>query len=569
MTRNGIGGYPARIVISINGNGLGTGEQAPGTLTIFRDTTVYVERPSDLYTHPRASTIEYAQYWYDKLRPIWQRNRADYYTITNEGVGHDPAEIHRHIAYQRNIATLANRDGLRVVVGKLAVGTPHWDLWRQYYAPFVVEAWESGRNIYGRHIYGGGDLVDSNGRIIDAAPNHPVRILHELDALRSMGYGGGVVIAECGLDGGVGVVDWQRFHFQATKFEQALRPYADILIGLCWWELGNTEFRADYTARLRELRPYAEVNQLGKWEPSGPQPPPDERHRAIVVKAPQEIGAAEWLTLASYAYQFRHTMTASHDDAVTVLKAGNEESYAKIYKPTLASQQATIAALEANGLKWEPLTLGTTPPPKPPPSTAVDMLPYLRGDGTLYEVRHPNGNQERFQTQSQGETFYLAKNSQYETLHYDDKYIWRSVDTSPGPAPEYAERPGQPRWYTQFTSGTNKARWCYRFMRVGETFVEDGGHTVQYYYKSDCTPSAANSGAAVNRVTFVAQHATMVWNGITVSDVVELSSGTERFWFARGLGLVAWSSPWGTSAVSEIHAPGARPDNVRETGCFS
>jgi hypothetical protein len=568
MTRNGIGGYPARIVISINGNGLGAGEQAPGTLTIFRDTTVYVERPSDLYTHPLATTIEYAQYWYDRLRPIWQRNRADYYTITNEGVGHDAAEVQRHIAYQRNIATLANRDGLRVVVGKLAVGTPHWDLWRQYYAPFVVEAWESGRNIYGRHIYGGGDLVDSNGRIIDAAPNHPVRILHELDALRSMGYGGGVVIAECGLDGGVGVVDWQRFHFQATKFEQALRPYADILIGLCWWELGNTEFRADYTDRLRELRPYADSHQLGKWEPVTQPVPPPSGPKIVIVKKPQrsEMTIAENQTIGIWAWDnYGRTTTHSIDDMLTMLRAGNAESYAVVWYAERPSQRAAIAALEAEGFTY--LLMGDKP--KPPPSTAVDMLPYIRGDGTLYEVRHPDGNQERFQTQSIGATFYLTKNSQYETMHYDDLYIYRSVDTSPGAAPAYAERPGQPRWYTQFTSGTNKARWCYRFMRVGETFVEDGGHTVQYYYKSDCTPSAANSGAAVNRVTFVAQHATMVWNGITVSDVVELSSGTERFWFARGLGLVAWSSPWGTSAVSEIHKPGARPDNVRETGCFT
>lgn len=204
----------------------------------------------------------------------------------------------------------------------------------------------------------------------------------------------------------------------------------------------------------------------------------------------------------------------------------------------------------------------------PVPVATIDLLPYIKGDGRLYEVRSATGNQERFQTQSSGNIFWQTKNGQYEELAYDETYIWRGLDTSPGPAPNYAERPGVPRYYTAKEPGQQRARWCRRFMAIGETFT-GSGHYVQFYYKPDCFPSGANSGNATNRTTFKAKHASKTWNGITVQDIVELTNGVETWFFARGFGLVAWSSSWGSSAISEIHAPGSRPDNVRETGCFS
>ncbi len=39
----------------------------------------------------------------------------------------------------------------------------------------------------------------------------------------------------------------------------------------------------------------------------------------------------------------------------------------------------------------------------------------------------------------------------------------------------------------------------------------------------------------------------------------------ERYYYAEGYGLVGWwSRDRGMSYISEIHAPGARPDNTRE-----
>jgi hypothetical protein len=204
--------------------------------------------------------------------------------------------------------------------------------------------------------------------------------------------------------------------------------------------------------------------------------------------------------------------------------------------------------------------------PVPPTAGAIDLLPYLRGDGRAYMVRHPSGATEKFRTEQDGSFFYLVKNAQYEAFRYDNSYIWRGADTSPGPAPSYAERPGQLRYYVQREPGQDAARWCKRHMVVGETW-QGPGHAVQFYYKSDCSLSAANSGAATNRTRLVAHHASRTWNGIIVPDVVELDGGpgsAERFYFARGFGLVAWASDWGQSAISEVGVTG---DNQRERIC--
>jgi len=425
-----------------------------------------------------------------------------------------------------------------------------------------------------------------------------------------------------------------------------------------------------------------------------PPPPPPVKHKAIVLKLPQDVTAAEWQDAAAYGYPFRHTMTASHDDMLTILEGGSDESVVKLAWP---GRQPDVAKLiEDAGYVWtplfdEPLTLkvwpvkgspvvtqafGANPAdyaqfglaghegvdmkaalntpilaaaagivseratgtnygkyirvshpggwrttyahlnafadavlgdevaagqvigfagstgnstgthlhfgvnhetkeytdakgnrwPKgihdptpflaqwlvaPPPAGLVDLLPYLRGDGRQYEVCHPTGQTETFQTQSDGATFWLVKNSQWEELYADENYIWRGVDTSPGGG----------RFYVQFEPGMKRARWMPRRMSVGQAWVGPG-HAVQFYNKDDCSKSALNSGNATNIMRLVAKHAAMTWNGVKVDDVVELTNGTETWFYARFFGLVAWSSLWGQSAICAVHS--GRDDLTRE-----
>jgi murein DD-endopeptidase MepM/ murein hydrolase activator NlpD len=192
------------------------------------------------------------------------------------------------------------------------------------------------------------------------------------------------------------------------------------------------------------------------------------------------------------------------------------------------------------------------PPPAPSGRPTFDLLAYLCGDGRLYEVGG-TGGQERFQTQREGHRFFITKNANWEELWADSDYIWRGFDTSPD----------NKRYYLQWEDGREGARWANRRMQVGETFT-GFGHNVQFYLKRDCSRSALNSGRATNQTTLVAHHDAMTWNNITIRDVIELKGiGQERYFFARGFGLVGWAAPWGQSGVAEVHAPGARPDNVR------
>lgn len=194
-----------------------------------------------------------------------------------------------------------------------------------------------------------------------------------------------------------------------------------------------------------------------------------------------------------------------------------------------------------------------------PVAGTVDLLDYLRGDGRAYMVQHPDGNAEKFRTVHDGARWLLLKNSQWEELWYDDAFIWRGVDTSPGDG----------QYYRQFEDGRPGARWCPRRMTIGQRWESPVEHVVQTYAKSDCQPvDHHRNGRTRNRLTLVARHEAMTWHGVTVRDVIEVVSGTgETGYWGRGYGLVAWSSPWGSSAIAHL-LPQGEADNQPERGCF-
>jgi len=142
------------------------------------------------------------------------------------------------------------------------------------------------------------------------------------------------------------------------------------------------------------------------------------------------------------------------------------------------------------------------------------------------------------------------------------------VDTSPGPLH------GRNRAYIQWESGYDMARWCPRFMTVGQTWT-GGGHHVEFRFKDDCSLSPDNSGTAINKCTLVRRIDSItfksgVTDGVTVEDVIELYTHTtsETMFYARGCGLVAWRNAAGQYSQIVAMAPG-RSDLIREKcDCF-
>ncbi|HSG17705.1 MAG TPA: M23 family metallopeptidase [Anaerolineae bacterium] len=197
-----------------------------------------------------------------------------------------------------------------------------------------------------------------------------------------------------------------------------------------------------------------------------------------------------------------------------------------------------------------------------PTGKRIDLLEYVRGDDRLYEVVNARGTQERFQTQRDGSTFYQTKNQNWEEFFFDDDFIYRDVDTSPGAG----------RYYRQKDADLPKgSRWLRRRMAEGETYTQ--ARQVQFYMKNSGAKSAANSGGVTDTIKFVKHHKKHKFQtGIELDDVIELLwvNGRETYFYAKNYGLVGWrrehddphTPPW--SAISEEHRPGQRPDNVRE-----
>ena len=204
-------------------------------------------------------------------------------------------------------------------------------------------------------------------------------------------------------------------------------------------------------------------------------------------------------------------------------------------------------------------------PPVPPPANQIDILSYLRGPhGFQYEMRRPDGGQERYQIQwdtANPNVWYIVKGENqghYERWSFDDNYIYLEMDTSPSNATD-----GTERYYTVTKNGTRSPKYK-RMMSVGEVFG-DGGHVVQFYNKLNCQPHAENSGNAANTTTFIqGPYSDTFYNGITSNDVIKILENTEYQYWVRGIGRVRWESAWGDAQISEIHGIGSRPDVQRE-----
>ena len=207
--------------------------------------------------------------------------------------------------------------------------------------------------------------------------------------------------------------------------------------------------------------------------------------------------------------------------------------------------------------------------PLEPPTAAIDLLPYLMGDGRLYEVKVvlPDGvHSQQVQTQRVGDgRFYHVKNRQWEELWADGQFIYRGTDTS------YSED----TYYTlRDEPGGYGSRWCPRAMKVGDVYERNP--IVTFYYKRGCVKRTGPGYAEGRQRTWlqlVKRHASYLAGGVLLNDVVELrwldkpmgGTARETYFYARGYGLVAWSAaPNLYSHIVGEFEPGEREPMGRE-----
>ena len=377
-SRNGYGltAPHARGVVVFDGGGA-LDEVSAGTFRVYRPDGIYAwppgSEPGESDIMPGFDSLSVtdmqaqAEYWWPlikaRVEQVEQSNgRIDAIKCTNETGGNDPEALRKLVEYERHLMRLAHADGRVLLVANLATNSPHWGnyLWQSLIAPFVVEAWALG-HIYNRHAYA--DKVDGVDRlIINGLPagDSSGRPFKEIEWFRShYGYCGPIILVETGFVAHPGDAHFMQ---EIAAYDAYLQNWPEIGFGALftygkWWN-------ANIETASTQLAAYLTANKFEVWQPQAPVNPPPEKWKAIVVKAPQEISREEWLKLAGYVYEKRHTMTASHDDTLTILKAGNADSYAKIYQPDQPSQAGTIEMLEAAALRWEALIIDQPPAPQ-------------------------------------------------------------------------------------------------------------------------------------------------------------------------------------------------------------
>lgn len=210
---------------------------------------------------------------------------------------------------------------------------------------------------------------------------------------------------------------------------------------------------------------------------------------------------------------------------------------------------------------------GDSKPEIAPSANTIDMAPYFsppanrsRGDVFILSNNWGGGN-ERVQLQADNGKVFVTKNQQYEQRSIGSNRIHLELDTSPGGGEYYTVK--------------SNTGWMPRHWNVGGRFrrVED----VKYHDKGDCKFKRA--ARFETDLLFTAHH--KAWtsdSGITFADVVELAwevnrgDGStyidERYWFARGYGLVGWQKHNGWKSWASELTQG-QGNNVRETtGCL-
>jgi hypothetical protein len=200
------------------------------------------------------------------------------------------------------------------------------------------------------------------------------------------------------------------------------------------------------------------------------------------------------------------------------------------------------------------------------PDQTVDLLPYMRGDGRLYELQFTwdGGERRPVQTQVAGDRFYFVKGSKWEESWSDDHFIYRGTDTSAGGG----------EVVTLTESGKYGSAWVPRQMSVGVPFRRTP--LVVCRRKSDGVEVPGKQSVQITWIQLQELHTEYTLSsGIKLADVVilaayENASGKpkdkplERHFYAQKYGLVSWEGRLGRSVMVREFAPGSRPDNRRE-----
>ena len=211
------------------------------TVTIFRDTRVYLNGPPGIDHMTEGGAIAAAEFFWPRLRERYDLNPADYYQPTNEVGGDNEKTLANLLVFESRLMDLAERDGYRLVVGSPAGGSPaSWELWQNYLVPLIHRAGEGG-HLYGRHAYGGVVLASSGLLTVPGpapADDNAGRPFREAAYLREKGIATPLVITEAGPHGGMRFPGTETMLEDVARYDALCREHDNIL-GFCCWTFGD------------------------------------------------------------------------------------------------------------------------------------------------------------------------------------------------------------------------------------------------------------------------------------------------------------------------------------------
>lgn len=185
--------------------------------------------------------------------------------------------------------------------------------------------------------------------------------------------------------------DYQQGVPQITRMLDWYIEHTPNVKALFLWALDKDE----KWARIADtINPYMTplLNSISsrEWDPpKEPDPPPTTRPKIVILKLAQTHNESAWGLAAQYAYDnYKRTITASHDDMLSMLRSGNTQSYALIADPDRASQVESIALLDKEGLKHSVIYIEDRPPP--PRLDILEFRPCTTERITQYFAANPN-----------------------------------------------------------------------------------------------------------------------------------------------------------------------------------
>lgn len=222
-------------------------------------------------------------------------------------------------------------------------------------------------------------------------------------------------------------------------------------------------------------------------------------------------------------------------------------------------------AYALNELLVSNVTIPQDPPP-PPPSDDSDLVNvgiFMRADPSAFRVvRHPDGRQEDIQDMDLGNNVWVRrKNDLGEWWKFDKSMAWLIHDTSPDVAHSGSESDIS-RVYTLYKNMLSGAPKNPVLMKVGQLWIEDGTHFVQFRAKNGCSHLSTNSGIAQNQCEFVKYAKNHTFNAygqnLTIDEVIWLKTGEEIQIYGKHagkvIGWIGWQFPGvGKSEITELY----------------